>query len=68
MDNQTNHIPNDQPPIVGQTIEELETVGRAWADHGLRIGAAALQTSALTLAHTANVLVSIATGLNPTKN
>lgn len=67
MEHQTHQIPPDQSPVVGQTIEELETVGRAWADHGLRIGAAALQTSALTLAHTANVLVNIATGLNPSK-
>jgi hypothetical protein len=67
MEHQTHEIPKDQSPVVGQTIVELETVGRAWADHGLRIGAAALQTSALTLAHTANVLVNIATGLKPDK-
>ena len=67
MENQTQYTSNETEPLLGQTVVELETVGRVWADHGLRIGAADLQTSALTLAHTANVLVNIATGLNPSK-
>jgi hypothetical protein len=50
--------------VLSKTLDELELVGRSWADHGLRIGAAALQTSALTLAHTASVLVNIATSLS----
>ncbi len=68
MENQTQNIVSDRAPELGQTLEELGTVGRIWAGHGLRIGAAALQTSALTLAHTANVLVSLASGVNPTKD
>jgi hypothetical protein len=71
MENQTQDTAqdtlNDRAPELGQTFEELQTVGRIWAGHGLRIGAAALQTSAATLAHTANVLVSIASGVDPTK-
>lgn len=67
MENQTQNKIDDYEPILGQTIDELEFVGRTWADHGLRIGAAALQTSALTLAQTAKVLVSIASGVSPSK-
>ncbi len=67
MENHTQYTSKEHEPVLGQTVVELETVGRVWADHGLRIGAAALQTSAMTLAHTANVLVNIASGLKPTK-
>lgn len=70
MENQTHQTSDtfsDRSPELGQTLDELGTVGRIWAGHGLRIGAAALQTSALTLAHTASVLVNIAAGVNPTQ-
>ncbi len=53
--------------ILGKTLSELEAVGRAWADHGLRVGAAALETSAQTLSHTANLLQSIASTLGAQK-
>jgi len=72
MENQTQNTAhdtiNDRATEIGQTLEELGTVGRIWAEHGLRIGATALQTSALTLSHTADVLASIASGVNPTKD
>ncbi len=72
MENQTPNTAhdtiNDRAPELGQTLEELSTVGRIWAGHGLRIGAAALQTSAQTLVHTADVLAFIASGVNPTKD
>ena len=66
-DKLTDPLNNASLPVLADAIVELSGLGRTWADNGLRIGAAALQTSALSLAHTANALVTLATSLSPDK-
>ena len=41
-------------------VGDLEGLGRVWANHGLRVGAAAIQTSALSLTSVAGLLVNVA--------
>ncbi|MFH2007433.1 MAG: hypothetical protein ABI333_12685 [bacterium] len=45
--------------LVG-ALGDLDNIGRLWADHGLRVGAAALQSSALTLVNVAGMLSNLA--------
>lgn len=45
--------------------QELESMGRFWATHGLRTGAAALHTSAATLGSVAGLLGQLASHFDP---
>ncbi|HJL19739.1 MAG TPA: hypothetical protein RMH99_29015 [Sandaracinaceae bacterium LLY-WYZ-13_1] len=44
---------------VERTVSALVDVGRLWAAHGLNVGRSALETSALTLRTTADLLGSL---------
>ena len=56
----------DQPntSITEEAIHDLTDLGRMWASHGIRIGVAALQTSAVSLTQVASLLGSVANELN----
>ena len=45
--------------LVG-ALEDLDNIGRLWANHGLRVGAAALHSGALTLVNVAGILGNLA--------
>jgi hypothetical protein len=45
---------------VTESVRDLESIGRAWAAYGLRVGREALETSAETLRGTAALLGRIA--------
>ena len=50
--------------IVG-ALGDLDNLGRLWANHGLRVGAAALHSSALTLVNVAGMLGNLAHSFKP---
>jgi len=52
--------------IVG-ALGDLDNLGRLWANHGLRVGAAALHSSALTLVNVAGMLGNLAVSFKPDK-
>ena len=52
-----------QPSQLGESLIGLERLGRLWATHGIRMGVAALQTSAVTLTQVASTLATLADGL-----
>lgn len=47
---------------LGESLLDLERIGRLWATHGIRIGVSALQTSAVTLTQLASTLANLAEG------
>ena len=55
MDNGTTER-NTVPDDLEQAVHDLADVGKVWAQHGLRVGQSALETSAWTLRTTASLL------------
>ena len=58
-----NPSPDPSSPSFMESVRALESIGRAWAVHGLEMGRQALSLSANTLETTASILRDVQQGL-----